>query len=294
MNIYDQIGANKFKTAFYLGIFLIFVIAIGWLFSYIYDSVGILIFAIFIAFSQAFASFFWGDKIALSMTHARAIKKVDNPELFRIVENLAIAAGLPMPKIFIINDDAPNAFATGRNPSSSSVAVTSGLLSRLEKNELEGVIAHELSHIGNRDTLLMVVIVVLAGVISIISDLFFRISFWSGSGDKDNNNNSFGLIVGLIVAILAPIAATLIQLAISRKREYLSDANAALLTRYPQGLASALEKISEYKKPLRYNNDATSLLFIANPKKKRSMFSGLFNTHPPIEDRIKALMAMAN
>ncbi|MFA5157943.1 MAG: M48 family metalloprotease [Patescibacteria group bacterium] len=294
MNIYDQIGTNKFKTVFYIGIFLIFIIALGYLFSYVYNSPAILIIAVIVAVVQASASYFWGDSIALAMTHAQAVKKADNPELYRIVENLAITAGIPAPKIYIINDDSPNAFATGRDPSHSSIAVTTGLLQSLEKKELEGVIAHELSHIGNRDSLLMVVVVVLVGVIAIASDLFFRISFWGGFGKDDNNGGSNGvtLLIGLMIAILAPIMATLIQLAISRKREYLADANGALLTRYPEGLANALRKISEHKKPVRYANDATSLLFIMNPKKKRSWFSSLLDTHPPVEERIKALEAM--
>ncbi|MCX6810166.1 MAG: M48 family metallopeptidase [Candidatus Berkelbacteria bacterium] len=294
MNIYDQIGSNKFKTVFYVGIFLVFIIALGYLFSHIYNSPAILIIAVIIAVGQALASYFWGDSIALAMTHAQFIKKSDNPELYRVVENLAITAGIPAPKIYIINDDSPNAFATGRDPQHSSIAVTSGLLNMMEKNELEGVIAHELSHIGNHDSLLMVVIVVLVGVVAIASDLFFRIGFWGGFGDDDSGgNNGITLLIGIVIAILAPIMATLIQLAISRKREYMADANGALLTRYPEGLANALGKISEYKKPVRYANDATSLLFIMNPTKKRSWLSGLFDTHPPVEERIKALMNMA-
>jgi len=293
MNIYDQIGKNKTKTVFYIGLFLVFLIALGYLFSYIYNSPAILVIAIIIAIAQALSSYFWGDSIALAMTHAKLINKSDNPELYRIVENLAITAGLPAPRIYIINDDAPNAFATGRDPKHSSIAVTSGLLSIMDKSELEGVIAHEFSHIGNRDSLLMVVIVVLVGVIAIASDLFFRVGLWGGFGDDDSGgNNGISLIIGLVIAILAPIMATLIQLAISRKREYLADANGALLTRYPGGLASALRKISEFKKPVRYANDATSLLFITNPRKKRSWLSGLFDTHPPVEERIKALESM--
>lgn len=295
MNIYDQIGTNKWKTSFYISIFLVFIIGIGYLFAWIYNSPGILFIAVIIAVVQALASYFWGDTIALSLTHAKPVKKSDNPELYRVVENLAITAGIPAPKIYIISDDSPNAFATGRDPKHSSIAVTSGLLDMMEKNELEGVIAHELSHIGNRDSLLMVVIVVLVGVVAIASDLFFRVGFWGGFGDDDNRGGNGGivLLVGLALAILAPIAATLIQLAISRKREYLADANGALLTRYPEGLADALKKISEFKKPVRYANDTTSLLFIMNPTKKRSWFSGLFDTHPPVEERIKALEAMA-
>jgi len=296
MTTYDRIGSNRRKTVFYIGVFLIFIIGLGYLFSYIYNSPGILIIAVIIAVLQALASYFWGDSIALYLTHANKVEKADNPELYRIVENLAITAGIPAPKIYLINDSSPNAFATGRDPQHSSVAVTSGLLEIMDKGEFEGVIAHELSHIGNRDSLLMVVVVVLVGVVAIASDLFFRIGFWGGFGRNRNSEGGTGgilLLIGIILAILAPIAATLIQLAISRKREYLADANGALLTRCPEGLASALEKISEYKKPLRYANDATALLFIADPTKKRSWFAGLFDTHPPVKDRIKALEEMA-
>ena len=296
MNIYDQIGRNRWKTAFYIGLFLVFIIGLGWLFAYIYNSPGILIIAVIIAVVQAMASYWWGDSIALSMSHAQEVRRKDNKELHRIVENLTITAGLPKPKIYLIPDEAPNAFATGRDPKHASVAVTAGLLEILDKKELEGVISHELSHIGNRDSLLMVVIVVLVGVVAIASNLFFRIGFWGGFGrsrDNDSGSNGIILIIGLILAILAPLAATLIQLAISRKREFMADANGALLTRYPEGLANALRKISGYSRPMRYANDATALLYITNPTKKRSFLAGLFDTHPPVEERIKALLAMA-
>lgn len=294
MNIYDQIGRNKWKTVFYIGLFLIFIIGLGWLFADIYNSPIILILAVIIAVGQAVASYFWGDSIALTLSHAKKIKKTENPELFRIVENLAITAGLPQPEVYIIPDQSPNAFATGRDPKHASIAVTAGLLEVLDKKELEGVIAHEFSHIGNRDSLLMVVIVVLVGVVAIASNLFFRVGFFGGFGDDDNRGSSgIMLIVGLIIAILAPISATLIQLAISRKREFMADANGALLTRYPEGLASALRKISANRQPLRFANDATSLLYITNPRKKRSWLTNLFETHPPVEERIKSLEAMA-
>ena len=296
MSIYDQIGKNRAKTVFYITLFLLFIIGLGWLFAYIYGEPAILIIAVVIAVTQALASYWWGDSIALSLSHAQAVKREENKELYRIVENLAITAGLPEPKIFIIPDEAPNAFATGRDPQHASLAVTAGLLEILDRKELEGVISHELSHIGNRDSLLMVVIVVLVGVVAIASNLFFRVGFWGGFGrSRDNNSGSNGiiLIIGLILAILAPIAATLIQLAISRKREFMADANGALLTRYPEGLANALRKISGYSRPMRFANDATALLYITNPTKKRSWFAGLFDTHPPVEERIKALGAMA-
>ena len=295
MTMYDQIGKNKVKTFFYLTLFLVFIIAIGWIFSYIYNSQMILIVAIIISVVQAFSSYFWGDKIALALSGARKLNHDDNKELFHIVENLAITAGLPLPEIYIIDDPALNAFATGRDPNHASIAVTIGLLETLEKTELEGVIAHELSHIGNRDSLLMVVVVVLVGVIAIVSDLYFRMSFWGIGDDEDNQLGWISLAIGLLMAILAPIAATLIQLAISRKREFMADANGALLTRYPGGLANALRKISAYGKPMKKVNDATSLLFIADPKgKKQSWTSKLFDTHPPVEERIKALEEMSN
>lgn len=294
MNIYDQIGSNKWKTVFYIGLFLVFIIGLGWLFAYIYNSPIILILAVIIAVGQAMTSYFWGDKIALSMSHAEKIKKSDSPELFRIVENLVITAGLPQPDVYIIPDQSANAFATGRDPKHASIAVTTGLLEMLDKKELEGVISHELSHIGNRDSLLMVVVVVLVGVVAIASNLFFRVGFFGGFGDNDNRgSNGIILLIGLLIAILAPISATLIQLAISRKREFIADANGALLTRYPEGLASALRKISADRRPLRFANDATSLLYIASPNKKRSWLTNLFETHPPVEERIKALQAMA-
>ncbi len=294
MSVYDQIGSNKWKTIFYIGLFLIFIIGLGWLFAYIYNAPIILILAVVIAVGQAMISYFWGDRVALSLSHAVAIKKSDNPELYRIVENLAITAGIPSPKIYIIPDQSPNAFATGRDPKHASIAVTAGLIDVLDRQELEGVISHELSHIGNRDSLLMVVIVVLVGVVAIVSDLFFRIGFWGGFGDNDNRgSNGLMLIIGLIIAILAPISATLIQLAISRKREFMADANGALLTRYPEGLANALRKISADRHPLRHASNATSLLYITDPTKKRSWLAGLFDTHPPVEERIKALEAMA-
>ena len=294
MTIYDQIGKNRWKTAFYIGLFLLFIIGLGWLFAYIYNSPAILIIAVVIAIAQAFVSYWWGDSIALSLSHAQEVKRSDNKELHRVVENLAITAGLPKPKIYLIPDGAPNAFATGRDPKHASVAVTAGLLQMLDKEELEGVIAHELSHIGNRDSLLMVVVVVLVGVVAIASNLFYRVGFFGGFGDDDSGgNNGVVLLVGLILAILAPLAATLIQLAISRKREFMADANGALLTRYPEGLADALKKISKYQRPMRFANDATALLYITNPTQKRSFLAGLFDTHPPVEERIKALIGMS-
>lgn len=229
----------------------------------------------------------------LSITGARPIEKNDNPELYRIVENLAITAGLPIPKIYIINDSQPNAFATGRDEKHAVVVVTRGLLEKLERAELEGVIAHELSHIGNRDMLLGTVVVTLVGVVALLSRFFLRISFFGG-GRRRKSRGSGGLLIilGVMGAILAPIVATLIQLAISRKREFLSDASGALLTRYPEGLARALEKISQDSTPLKRADHSTAHLYITNPFKEKNWLSKLFSTHPPVEKRTRALRGM--
>ena len=294
--LYTQIERNVLKSWILISVFLIFIIGIGWFFSYLFNSQIILWVAVVISVFQAFLSYFYSDKIVLSMTKAKEIKKEDNPELYRIVENLCISAGLPMPRIYIMEEAQPNTFATGRDPKHSAVVVTRGLLEKLEKPELEGVIAHELSHIKNRDILLSSIVVVLVGVVVLISDFFLRSLFWFGPRrDSERSGGSVFLILGILAAILAPIAATLIQLAISRKREFLADASGALLTRYPEGLARALEKIASDNAPLRVANNATSHLFIASPfkgKKAKNWLTKLFMTHPPIEERIKALREM--
>jgi len=276
-------------------LFCVFIIAVGWLFSYLLDSQIFLYIAIILAICQSFLSYWYSDKIVLATSGAKAVQKQDNPELWRIVENLAITAGLPVPKIYIINEDQPNAFATGRDKNHAVIAVTRGLLQRLDKTELEGVIAHEMSHIGNRDILLSTVIVILAGIISMIADMFLRLSFWGGRRDDNNSGGGILMLLGIIAAILAPLAATMIQLAISRKREFLADADGALLTRYPQGLANALRKIAADPTPMRNVNSATAHLYIANPfrGKRKNWFSKLFLTHPPIEERIRILEAMS-
>jgi len=244
---------------------------------------------------MSITSYWYSDKIVLSMARATLIKKEDNPELYRVVENLCITAGLPLPKIFIINESQLNAFATGRDKNHAVIAVTRGLLQRLNKTELEGVIAHELSHIGNKDMLLSTVIVVFVGVIALLSDFFLRITFWGGGRRNNNDDNKAGallLILGVAAAILAPLAATLIRLAISRKREFLADADGALLTRYPEGLASALKKIDDDVTPMRVANNATAHLYIDSPfnlRQHNNWFVKLFSTHPPIEERVKAL-----
>jgi heat shock protein HtpX len=297
MTLYTQAERNIRKTWLLITLFLIFIIFIGWLFSYLFNSYWPLIIAVVIALIQSISSYWYSDKIILSLSRAHGpIEKQDNPDLYRIVENLAITAGLPTPKIYIIDDPAINAFTTGRDPQHAIVCVTSGLLEKLEKSEIEGVISHELAHIGNRDILLGSVVVVLVGVISILSDLLLRNLRWSGYR-RNEDKNEIGiiiLIVGLIMSILAPLAATLLQLAISRRREFLADATGALLTRYPEGLARALEKIKNDPFPLRIANTATSHLFISDPFKqeRHSWFYNLWQTHPPIEERIRLLREM--
>ncbi|MBU1102674.1 M48 family metallopeptidase [Patescibacteria group bacterium] len=293
MTLYTHAESNIRKTWFLITGFLVFIIAIGWLFSYLLDSSTILVVAVFLSVLMSFGSYWFSDKIVLTMVHAQPINKQDNPELYRLVENLCITAGLPLPKIYIINEFQPNAFATGRDAKHAVLAVTRGLLEKLERVELEGVIAHELAHIGNKDMFLQTAIVVLAGIAAVLSNMFLRISFLRrGERSSRNSAGSLIMILGLAAAILAPLAASLIRLAISRKREFLADASGALLTRYPEGLARALEKISSDPNPMKIANNSTAHLFISNPFKgeeKRSWFTKLFMTHPPIEERIAAL-----
>ncbi|TSC95087.1 MAG: Protease HtpX [Parcubacteria group bacterium Licking1014_1] len=278
--------------------FFVFIILIGWFFSYLLNDQAILFIAVIFSVLISFGSYWYSDKIILAMARAIPIEHNKNPEIYHVVENLCITAGLPLPKIYIIPENQPNAFATGRNAKHAVVAVTQGLLNKLNKTELEGVIAHELSHIGNKDMLLATVVAILAGVIVIISDMFLRVSFWGGRRGGDSDNNKAGAllaVLGIVAAILAPIAASLIQLAISRKREFLADASGVLLTRYPEGLASALEKISADSTPMRIANNATSSLYISSPfkgKQTTGWFVKLFMTHPPVEERIKALRDM--
>lgn len=298
MTLYTQTESNIRKTWLLMSLFLVFIIGLGWVFSYVYQDQNILYFAVIFSIVSSICNYWWSDKIVLAMTRAKRIEKKDSPELYRLVENLCITAGLPSPKIYIINESQPNAFATGRNKSHAVVAVTRGLLEKLERVELEGVIAHELSHIGNKDMLLQTIVVILVGIIAMLSNFFLRISFWGG-GRRDDSRNSGGnilAILALVAVILAPIAATLLQLAISRKREFLADASGALLTRYPEGLARALEKIAADSNLMKVANNSTAHLFIANPfrgKQSKNWFTKLFMTHPPVEERIKALRGMS-
>jgi heat shock protein HtpX len=298
MTLYTHRESNIRKTWLYLTGFFLFVIFIGWVISYVMGNQMILWFSVVLAILMNFFSYWYSDKIVLAISRAKEIKKEDAPELYRIVENLSITAGLPVPKVYIIEEAQPNAFATGRNPKHSVVAVTRGLLERLDRTELEGVLAHELSHIGNRDVLLSTLVVVLAGVVVILVDFFFRIAFWGRVRDRDREGGQARVVImliALVLSVLAPLFATLIRLAISRKREFLADASGALLTRYPEGLARALEKIAQAPEPLKVASDATAHLFIASPfrqKEKTFWLHKLFMTHPPIEERIRALREM--
>lgn len=292
--LYTQYDSNTRLTWVYMTLFLIFVIAVGFVFAQAMNSSGILYGAVIFSIIMSFGSYWWSDKIVLSMSNATLVEFATNKELYRLVENLCITAGLPTPKLYIIEDTAMNAFATGRDPAHGVICLTTGIISRLNKTELEGVIAHELSHIGNRDILLSTVVVVMVGFIALLADWFRNWAFWGGGSDDDDRPAQFRIIlmvVALVLSILAPIAAMMMQLAISRKREFLADASGALLTRYPEGLASALEKISQDVEPLEAANRATAHLFIANPFKGENV-SKLFMTHPPTEERIAALRGM--
>ena len=295
--LYTHQSSNVRKTWFLMTVFLVIVIAIGYTVSWYMGNPSIIYIAVIFALLINVGSYWYSDTLVIKMTGAVPATIEQHRELINVVENLAITAGLPMPKVYIVNDQAPNAFATGRNPEHSAVAVTSGLLSILDRSELEGVLAHELSHIGNRDILVSTVAVVLAGFIAIISDMLLRSMLWGGGRDRDSKAGIIFIVLGIVGIILAPIAAQMIQMTISRKREYLADASGALLTRYPEGLASALEKISAHSQPMRRANNATAHLFIADPfgNEKRTLgqkISGLFQTHPPATDRIKILREM--
>ncbi len=294
--LYTEQDKNIRKTWFLMAGFLVAVVAIGYAVSWYLGDSSILYIAIIFALLMNVGSYWFSDKLVLSMTGARPVSATEAPELYKVVENLAITSGLPMPKVYIVDDPAPNAFATGRDPDHAVVAVTSGLLRILDKNELEGVVAHEMAHIGNRDMLVMTVAVVLAGFVAMLADFLSRAIMFGGS---DRDKNPIFLVLGIAGIILAPIAAQMIQLAISRKREYLADASAALLTRYPEGLASALEKISAHHQPMERASHATAHLFINDPFSdgtKRSLgqrINHLFATHPPAEDRIRILRQMS-
>lgn len=293
MTLYDHKDQNIRKTWILMTVFVVVVVAIAWVFSYTLDNQMIFVWALVGSLFMNFISYWYSDSIVLSISNAQPVNvaSVEGKRIYRLLENLAITAGLPTPKLYIIQDTAMNAFATGRDPEHSAIALTTGIIDRLEQIELEGVIAHELAHIGNRDTLIQTISVVLVGLIALLSDWFLRISFWGGGRKNNDDNGSLGLILGIIaivLAILAPIFVQLLHFAISRKREFLADASGALLTRYPEGLASALEKISQDAEPLEVANRATAHLFISNPFKGSGIREWM-STHPPTAKRIAAL-----
>jgi heat shock protein HtpX len=308
MLTYDHIGKNIRESWILISVFLVIITLLGWVFSVGYNNPQILYFAVGFSVLSSFISYYFSDSITLALSQAKEVDRQSNPDLYRLVENLTIAAGLPMPKIYIIEDTAPNAFATGRDPKHAVVCFTTGILQKLEKAELEGVIAHELSHIGNYDIRVMTLVVVLVGTITLLADWMLRARLFGGKNSDNRNGGQLQavlLVVGLVLAILSPIIATLIKLAVSRKREFLADASGALLTRYPEGLARALEKISSDREPLEAANKATAHLYIVNPFHEDSKmgagearqggqgwFASLFNTHPPIEERVKRLREM--
>jgi heat shock protein HtpX len=298
--LYSNQAANIRKTWFMMTGFFILVIIIGFTLSFIYGNPTLLYGAVVLSILMNVGAYWFSDKLVLSMANARPLEKRDDyPELWNTLENLCITAGLPMPKLYVIDDPAPNAFATGRNKDHAVVAVTTGLLPLLSKSELEGVLAHELAHIGNRDMLLQTVIVVFAGMISLIADMALHASMFGGR-DEEKKNPLF-LALGILAIVLAPLAAMIIKLAISREREYLADATGALITRYPEGLASALEKISNFHQPMKVQNHAIAHLFIsdpsgvndpseARPHEEVSWIAKLFMTHPPVKDRVSRLL----
>lgn len=291
--MYSQIAANKRKTVFMMLFFVALVAGLGWLFGEFTGQPAITPYVLTGAAVYALLSYWAGSKMALAMNGAHEIQKSDNPRLWRVVENLAITNGMPMPKVYIIDDPAPNAFATGRDPNHAIVGVTTGLLDMMDDHELEGVMAHELGHVKNYDIRVSMIAFALVAVISILADVMLRMTWFR---DRDSNNGSSSqlfFVLGIIGAILAPIVATLIQLAISRRREYLADATGALTTRYPEGLASALQKIGAYGSTLRRQNASTAHLFFANPLRGKSLAS-LFSTHPSVEERIKRLRTMSS
>lgn len=300
MNIHNQITSNKWKTWVIVAVFIVLITTVGYVFGkatgYGLSYAGI---ALILAGIMSFGSYYFSDRLVLATSGAKPLSRKQDPQLYEIVEHLTTEDGVPMPKIYFMNEDAPNAFATGRDPKHAVVVMTKGLREMMNKSELEGVLAHELSHVKNYDTRLMGIVAILVGFVAILADMFMRSLWWGGMRrDSDRNDNQLQvvfLILGIIFAILSPIAATLIQLAVSRKREFLADASGALLTRYPEGLASALEKLAKDKRPTLHATNATAHLFIENPfggKSHKTWFASLFDTHPPIEERIKILRSM--
>ncbi len=298
ISIYDAASANRVRTVLLIAVFTAIVAVVAYVFGELYSpggGVAILPFAFVFSVGSALVSYFAGDKLVLAQSQAHQLGADEEPQLRNVAETLAIGLGIPTPKLYVIEDSAPNAFATGRDPKHASVVVTRGLLDKMDRTELEGVIAHELSHVGNRDIRVMLLVTILVGTVALLADWTLRATFWGGGrrGRDRGGGGSILLLVGIVLAILTPVIATLIQLAVSRQREYLADASGALLTRYPQGLAAALRKIAADKEALEVANKATASLYIANPLKDApATFDHLFDTHPPIEERIKRLEAM--
>lgn len=285
--MYKAIASNKRNTVIIMAVFVGIVGAIGWVISYIYGDANITYYVIGVAFIYALLQYFIADKITVAMTGAEPIEKRENPRLYRIVENLAITTGVPTPKIYIINDSAPNAFATGRDPKHAIIAATTGLLDIMDDDELEGVMAHELGHVKNYDIRVGMIAAGLASIISLVTDIALRGLFFGGDSDEDRS--PLGMILGIVVLVLAPIIAAIIQMAVSRQREYLADATSAMTTRNPEELASALEKLKTYGKPMKRQNTASAHLFISNPLKSDGFMNRIFSTHPPLDDRIARL-----
>ena len=289
--MYSEIAANKRRTVIIMAVFLAFVCGIAWLFNQYLGGQPTLFYGVLIgSLVYALITYFAGARMALAVNGAQEIQKKDNPRLWRIVENLAITDGLPMPRVYVIDDPAPNAFATGRKPNAAAVCTTTGLLDIMNDEELRGVLAHELGHIRNYDIRVTMIAFALTAVISLMADVILRMTWFRGN-DREGENNQLFLILGIVAAILAPLVATMIQLAISRQREYLADATSALITRYPAGLIGALEKIRDHGRPLQRQNTATAHLFFANPLKAHTL-ANLFSTHPPIDERIARLRDM--
>lgn len=299
--MYDQIASNKFKSVALVIMFVVLVLAVGWAFGQVTEwGTGGLVLAVAFASVATFSSYWYSDRIVLAISRARPVDKATDPYLVNVLEGLAIAAGLPVPAAYVIDDPAPNAFATGRDPKHATIAVTTGLVEKLDRLELEGVVAHEMSHIKNYDTLVQTLAAVMAGTVILLSEWVLRAWFWGGGSRRrsDGDSGPLGLVlvaIALALLVLSPLFAALIQMAISRKREFLADANGALLTRYPDGLAGALRKIAADTNQLKVANKATESLYIYNPLKDIRDGKGLnalFNTHPPIEERISRLEAM--
>lgn len=287
--MYSQIAANKRKTFYIMSLFVLIIGGMGYAYSLYAGDLTSMYIVFGFALFYALISYFVSSKVALAVNGAKQIEKKDNPRLYRTVENLSIATGMPMPKVYVIKDEAPNAFATGRDPNHASVAATTGLLDIMDDSELEGVMAHEMGHVQNYDIRVMMIVFACVSIIGLLSDFLLRI-MWFG-GDDDNGGSPITIVLALIMAILAPLVAMLVQMAVSRRREYLADATGALTTRYPDGLASALKKLETHSTALKRQNSSTAHLFFANPLKGKSM-AKLFSTHPPIEDRVKRLNEM--